>query len=135
MRMSIGWVEDNLTEENSAAIFTDSQSICVALLGSSTALDELRLRISRVRARLLIQWIPGHSNIPGNELADSAAKVATLAPGQGEGSHIQASAAPLRLLLETPRFNIPTPKRYTLPTRVSVRVVCATLATIPYWPN
>ena len=102
MRMSIGWVEDNLTEENSVTVFTDSQSLCVALLGSSTALDELRLRISRVRARLVIQWIPGHSNIPGNELADSAAKAATLAPGRGGGVTYTSICSAIKAAVKDP---------------------------------
>ena len=53
------------------------------LLGTSISLDELRLRIGRVRASVVIQWISGHSDIPGGKLADSAAKAATTAPAIG----------------------------------------------------
>ena len=39
--------------------------------------DNLVRRINECPAHVSIQWIPGHSNIPGNELADAEAKKAT----------------------------------------------------------
>ena len=34
-----------------------------------------------IPCKLIWQWIPGHSNVPGNELADAAAKDATVVQG------------------------------------------------------
>ena len=54
MQMLIGWEEENLNHSNSVSIFTDIQSLCTPLLGTSITIDELRLRIGRLRARLVI---------------------------------------------------------------------------------
>ena len=31
-------------------------------------------KLQKLKGRVMIQWIPGHSNIPGNDLADKYAK-------------------------------------------------------------
>ena len=85
IQRAVEWIEEHLSNSDSAAIFTDSQSICTALLGTSPALDDLRSKINNLRAHIIIQWIPGHSNIPGNELADLAAKSASTIQGENPG--------------------------------------------------
>ena len=40
MEISIGWVEENLNHSNSVSIFTDIQSLCIPLLGTSIAIDK-----------------------------------------------------------------------------------------------
>ena len=78
LEMSVDWIERmQLTASNTVAVFTDSQSLCNGLLSHTPVLDEIRMRMNRVRAQLTVQWIPGHCNIPGNEIADAAAKLAT----------------------------------------------------------
>ena len=42
--------------------------------------DHIRLLLHAVPVTIIIQWIPGHSNIPGNKLADRAAKQAAELP-------------------------------------------------------
>ena len=80
MQMSLDWIDLHLSESDHVAIFTDSQSLCMALVGGGDALDYIRSRIS-ARLNITIQWIPGHSGVPGNELADAAAKLAAKTSG------------------------------------------------------
>ena len=39
MQMAVHWINQHLDQSTSVAIFTDSQSLCMALLGSSPDLD------------------------------------------------------------------------------------------------
>ena len=49
----------------------------MALSSLNQGVDNLAEMISECPAQVSIQWIPGHSDIPGNELADTEAKKAT----------------------------------------------------------
>ena len=69
MQMALSWIEKHITAENSVAVFTDSQSLCMALIGDHSSLDTVRYRINSSKANITIQWIPGHCNIAGNEAA------------------------------------------------------------------
>jgi hypothetical protein len=77
MDLALDWTEEHCSSENSILICTDSQSLCLALGGHNPGVDELRSRISQTDSHVTVQWIPGHSEIAGNELADAAAKEAT----------------------------------------------------------
>ena len=70
----------DLLEQNGrgpVSIVTDSQSLCMALMGVGFELDEMRYRLRNYPFKLYLQWIPGHKNIPGNDMADEVAKEAT----------------------------------------------------------
>ena len=76
MNLAVDWLIEN--NSTLTTIITDSQSLCEALLGYSPDLDDLRTKLRGLRHIVNIQWVPGHSEIVGNELADQAAKQATL---------------------------------------------------------
>ena len=55
MQMTLDWIEQHLDSTNSVTVFTDSQSLCMALLGGGTALDPLRARIDTCVTTINIQ--------------------------------------------------------------------------------
>ena len=71
---SISWLTTNHADE--VIIVTDSQSLCLALLGDGFELDELRFKLRSFEHRVIIQWVPGHKEIPGNDMVDAVAKEA-----------------------------------------------------------
>ena len=68
------WINLNCTEVGKILISTDSQSLCMALNSYNVETAPIREAIHNSPAEIIIQWIPGHSDVPGNELADAAAK-------------------------------------------------------------
>ena len=55
---AVHWLQTDVPQNYSVAVFTDSQSLCAALLGKSTGLDPLKLNLKGLRRQLTIQWIP-----------------------------------------------------------------------------
>ena len=86
LELAKDWIEAYQTDTIlSILICTDSKSLCDALACPETGrVAKLKLQLSKLKHRIKIHWIPGHVDIPGNELADSAAKEATLAEGESE---------------------------------------------------
>ena len=76
MRDAIAWVRENGHPDQRIVIATNSQSLCSAFQNRSSEVDALLNAIEECRASINIQWIPGHSDIPVNELADAHAKEA-----------------------------------------------------------
>ena len=76
--MSLAWIEENENHDARRILLcTDSQSLCLALEASNPSLAKTIQKLDSLQAELCIQWIPGHSNVPGNEIADAKAKEAT----------------------------------------------------------
>ena len=68
------------SKKNNAVIFTDSMSALQAMENRSVDKEAAHTRIiihklmTAFSIRLALQWIPGHTNLPGNEMADRLAK-------------------------------------------------------------
>ena len=60
----------NWSSDQDPMICTDSQSNCQVLRGCGEEVAPLRDMLSRCRSEMVVQWIPVHSEIPGNDMAD-----------------------------------------------------------------
>ena len=50
--MAVDWSNENVSEDSSVTVFTDSQSMCIALKGTSPAVDGLRRQSARLNPTL-----------------------------------------------------------------------------------
>ena len=106
--LALVWLEENSPQ--SAQIITDSKSLCDALRNESPDVDHLRTRLFQYPNIPEIQWVPGHSGIAGNELADAAAKRATSLDGQGRPVCYKAICAQIREATKDPAPTHDLPK-------------------------
>ena len=78
MESALFWTSTNTNHPSISILFcTDSNSICEALISSNPQTFSIHNSINSISFSIFIQWISGHSPIPGNVLADKAAKEAT----------------------------------------------------------
>ena len=78
MESALSWTLTNANHHSITRLFcTYSKSLCEALISSHPRTFSIHNSINSISSSILIQWIPGHSAIPGKDIADKAAKEAT----------------------------------------------------------
>ena len=78
MESALSWTLTNANHHSITILFyTDSKSLCEALISSHPRTFSIHNSINSISSSILIQWIPGHSAIPGKDITDKAAKEAT----------------------------------------------------------
>ena len=76
MALALDWMTI-YNQYTDTVICSDSQSLLTAIENSSPDTSNIRKQLSELKGRVTLQWVPSHSKVPGNELADQAAKEAT----------------------------------------------------------
>ena len=81
MRLALDWVNQLTSTSGPVLITSDSRSLISELCNPSAADDtqlvELRRQIEGSNHRIVIQWVPGHCGLIGNERADLEARTAS----------------------------------------------------------
>ena len=96
MTLAVDWCNEYLAPAQNCLIATDSQSLCKALLGPSVEVHQLKTSLDQCIGNITIQWVPGHADIPGNELADAAAKEATTLEAEPRATTFNGIAPQIR---------------------------------------
>ena len=103
MKDAITWISENGQPDERIVIATDSQSLCSALLNRSSEVDEILNAIDTCSTPIVIQWIPGHSDIPGNELADAHAKEAAHSAGPNRAVSYKSACGEIKRCFAEPQ--------------------------------
>ena len=68
---ALKWLVSNDDDPSCVALIcTDSQSLCIALLRNDLQpFSKILYTLAELKSTINVQWIPGHSEVPGNEAA------------------------------------------------------------------
>ena len=78
MESALSWTSTKANHPSISTLFcTDSNSLRKALISSNPQTFSIHNSINSISSSIFIQSIPGHSAIPGNDLAHKAAKEPT----------------------------------------------------------
>ena len=70
MLQATAWITQKCTGEESVLIWTDSQSLCMALDTHNPETEKVRHNLRNHTGRITIQWIPGHADNQGKDAAN-----------------------------------------------------------------
>ena len=113
MDSALSWTSTNYYHPSISVLFcADNKSLCEALISSNHWTFCIHNFISSISFSIFIQWIPGVSSIPGNDLAKKAAKEATSIAT--DTILLVSLSSSIQVINETIRDALPTHEQITL---------------------
>ena len=73
MNLALDWMLEN-NRSSDTIICSDSLSLLTSIDSRQPNVRDLIEKLQQLKGRTTLQWVPSHSNIPGNEMADRYAK-------------------------------------------------------------
>ena len=100
---AVRWLEDN-TPNNSdrGLICTDSQALTSALANSSREVSNITKKLDTLNREIIIQWIPSHVGIVGNERADALANEASGLKERAKPTTYKSAVATIKYTIKDP---------------------------------
>ena len=97
LQLAKSWIEENAPANSKVLICTDSNALCKALENPDLGeIATMKRALEKLPADIHITWVPAHVNVPGNELADQAAKQATQLDAPTRGISFSAAKQLIR---------------------------------------
>jgi len=100
MGLALNWMKGN--QFTDTVICSDSQSLLRALKNLTCDTSDLRQLLDNMSGDTYIHWVPSHSKIAGNELADVAAKEATKLEGTPTAVSFSSAKSVIKRLIKDP---------------------------------
>ena len=100
MMIAAEWMQHH--EARRKLICTDSQSLTQALSMNSVEVTKVMKGLMDIPGQVIVQWVPAHIDVPGNELADTAAKEATTKEGTAPPIAFSTAKAVARRMIKDP---------------------------------
>ena len=79
MREALKWMLVNQKYDDTV-VCSDSQALLTSIESRSPETQDLRDMLDMLHGKTYLHWVPAHTNVPGNEYADRAAKEAAKLP-------------------------------------------------------
>ena len=97
---AVAWLNSNpnIDGDSRVVVATDSQSLCKAIERQSRGVDKILTGLATLPCEVVWQWVPGHSDVAGNEIADKVAKAATIESGPSRPVSLNAIRAEIKNL-------------------------------------
>ena len=92
MEAAVEWIRDN-NKSSDTLICSDSKALLTAIHNETSDTADIRKILEECKGNNSLQWVPAHVKIPGNELADRAAKDAAKLAGKDKPVNFNAARA------------------------------------------